>query len=280
MTLATLPVFIKLQPISLKRHPVLNERWVHDRIVEEPAILGLGDLQVRDRERAQKAGGRLDLLLTDAEEERRYVTEIQLGETDESHIIRTIEYWDEEKKRLGSLYEHVAVIIAERITSRFFNVIGLFNAQIPLIAIQMTAFDCGDGKVGLTFIKVLDEANPVLEEEEAELQEPVNREYWERQGSKASLLIMDQCIELLKEVDPLIEPNYTKRYVGLSREGQVNNFASFHPKKTFLVCSAKLENDQELDAELENAGIEFTYKPRKNKYRLVLRDDDVSAKRT
>ncbi len=37
--------------------------------------------------------GRLDLLLQDANQ-RRYEVEIQLGATDESHIIRTIEYWD------------------------------------------------------------------------------------------------------------------------------------------------------------------------------------------
>jgi hypothetical protein len=37
------------------------------------------------------AAGRLDLLLQDSETNRRYEIEIQLGATDETHIIRTIE---------------------------------------------------------------------------------------------------------------------------------------------------------------------------------------------
>jgi hypothetical protein len=41
----------------------------------------------------------LDLLLQDADGNRRYEVEVQLGKTDESHIIRTIEYWDIERKR-------------------------------------------------------------------------------------------------------------------------------------------------------------------------------------
>jgi hypothetical protein len=40
-------------------------------------------------------------------------------------------------------YEHVAVLLAEDITSRFLNVINLFNKAIPLIAIQMRALDVG-----------------------------------------------------------------------------------------------------------------------------------------
>jgi hypothetical protein len=62
--------------------------------------------------------------------------ELQLGSTNETHIIRTIEYWDIECKRYPQ-YDHCAVIIAEEITSRFLNVISLFNGALPLIALQM-----------------------------------------------------------------------------------------------------------------------------------------------
>ena len=41
----------------------------------------------------------MDLLLQEADGSDRYEVEIQLGATDESHIIRTIEYWDIERKR-------------------------------------------------------------------------------------------------------------------------------------------------------------------------------------
>lgn len=104
--------------ISLKEHPNLNEAWLQDVISNNTEILGLGDVIVKDKERVQPSGGRLDLLLQDVDTLKRYEMEIQLGKTDESHIIRTIEYWDIERKRYPQ-YEHCAVIVAEDITSRF-----------------------------------------------------------------------------------------------------------------------------------------------------------------
>ena len=99
--------YVKPERISLKNHPALNERWVQDRLAEDPALLGLGDLDLKDKERIHPQAGRLDLLFQDPETDRRYEVEIQLGRTDESHIIRTIEYWDIERKRFPQ-YDHVA----------------------------------------------------------------------------------------------------------------------------------------------------------------------------
>jgi len=91
--------FIKHEKLLLQHHPELNEKWVQDRIAEDPSILGIGDVVLKDKERIQPRAGRLDLLLQDPESLRRYEVEIQLGKTDEAHIIRTIEYWDIERKR-------------------------------------------------------------------------------------------------------------------------------------------------------------------------------------
>lgn len=104
--------YIKPQRIQMKSHPELTEKWVQARIKEDPAILGLGDLILLHEERIQPSGGRLDLLLQDPETKRRYEVELQLGATDETHIIRTIEYWDIERKRYPQ-YDHCAVIVAE-----------------------------------------------------------------------------------------------------------------------------------------------------------------------
>src|SRR5262249_25032777 len=121
--------YVKPERIHLHNHPEFNERWVQERIAEDPSLLGLGELIVKDKERAQPRAGRLDLLCQDADSNHRYEIEIQLGKTDESHIIRTIEYRDIERKRYPQ-YDHVAVIVAEEITSRFLNVIALFNGLI------------------------------------------------------------------------------------------------------------------------------------------------------
>jgi len=58
----------KAEIVSLKNHPLLTEKWLQDRIAEDPGILGLGKIFLRDRERIQLGAGRLDLLLqTEAE---------------------------------------------------------------------------------------------------------------------------------------------------------------------------------------------------------------------
>jgi hypothetical protein len=172
---------VKPERIWLKEHPVLDERWVQDRIAEDSSILGLGDLVLKDKERIHAKAGRLDLLFQDIESNRRYEVEIQLGKTDESHVIRTIEYWDIERKRYPQ-YDHCAVIVAEDVTSRFLNVISLFNGFIPLIAIQLSALRVGDA-VSLVFTTVLDELTLGLVDEEEEA-EPTDRAYWEKRGPR------------------------------------------------------------------------------------------------
>jgi len=47
-----------------------------------------------------------------------------------------MEYWDIKRKRYPQ-YDHCAVLITKDITSRFLNVVALFNGSIPLIAIQV-----------------------------------------------------------------------------------------------------------------------------------------------
>ena len=139
---------VKLEKVSLKNNPNIKEDLIQNFIFNDPSVLGLGDLTPIQREKIQPAGGRLDILLAD-DNGTRYEVEIQLGATDPSHIIRTIEYWDTEKKRYPQ-YDHCAVIVAEEITGRFMNVISLFNGSIPLIALQVSAYKMGDD-VSLAF---------------------------------------------------------------------------------------------------------------------------------
>lgn len=138
-----MPLELKKTPPTKLRSLGLDEKWLQDRIDEDPSLLGIGDLHVIRRERRQPSGGRIDFLLYDPDSETRYEVEIMLGTLNESHIIRTIEYWDIERQRYPS-YDHRAVIVAEEITSRFFNVIRLLNRAIPMIALQLSAFAFGD----------------------------------------------------------------------------------------------------------------------------------------
>ena len=270
--------FVKPERINLKLHPDLNEKWVQKLIADDPSILGLGDLVLRATERVQPRAGRLDLLLQDSEK-RRYEVEIQLGETNESHIIRTLEYWDIEKKRYPQ-YDHCAVIIAEEITARFLNVIALLNGTIPLIAIQMQAFKVGDNCT-LVFTTVMNEMSRGLvdEDEDAEAA-PSDRAYWENRASKETVQLADDLLKLAKAHDPALELKYNKFYIGLARGGQPDNFVTFRPRRGAVLMEPRLPKTDETDSIIENAGLDaLTYDGRWGRYRLSLQKDDIANKR-
>jgi hypothetical protein len=261
---------MKLESISIKRANNLNEKWVQDLIADDPSILGLGDLILKDKERMQRNAGRLDLLLQDPESLKRYEVEVQLGSVDESHIIRTIEYWDIERKRYPQ-YEHVAVIIAEDITTRFLNVIQLFNGAIPLIALKMTAYQVGS-EYALTFVKVLDEVTYGLIDEDEPVAEPTDRNYWEsKRASKHSVSATDALLKIVNEVEPKAMLKYNKNYIGLEVNGSAMNFVSFVPRKSIIIMSFKILKSQDIDDIVEEYGFDnLAYDTQFRQYRIRL----------
>ena len=241
----------------------------------DPAILGLGELDVKDVEREQPRAGRLDMLLYDPATTTRYEVELQLGATDTSHIIRTIEYWDIERRRYPQ-YEHVAVIVAEEITARFFNVISLLTG-IPLIAIQLNAIEM-NGAITMVFTTVLDRLTLGLEEED-EQDEPRDRSYWEAKASPDTLALTDRLLELVREVEPRATLKYNKHYIGLARDGVVSNFVAFRPKRQHVIAEFKIPQTDELTARLEDEGIDLLAYNRWGRYRMQLTGQNLDESR-
>lgn len=237
----------------------------------------MGDLVLKDKERAQLRAGRLDLLLQDPNTDRRYEVEIQLGKTDESHIIRTIEYWDIERRRYPQ-YDHCAVIIAENITSRLLNVISLFNGYIPLIAIQINAFEVGED-IGLLFTTVLDELPLGLVDEDEEVKEITDRNFWLSKGSEETVKVVDNILEIINSFAPGYELKYNKFYIGMAKSGRPNNFAVFRPRKSHVQVDIKLPLSEETsqlieDSEFDNMGYDKHY----SNYRLRVSKGEVKQK--
>ena len=263
---------VTLDKISMKGSS-LTERWVQELLSNEPALLGLGDLDVRETERPQLRAGRLDMLLTDPESSTRYEVELQLGATDESHIIRTIEYWDNERRRYPQ-YEHVAVIVAEEITSRFFNVISLFNGFIPLIAIQMTALRLDEANVSLVFTRVLDHVTLGTDEEDRS--EATDRGYWEKKSSTAIMRIVDRIHSVVADRAPSdVEPSYKKQFVGLVQNGIANNYVKMLPRKKWVIVIFRIPRSDDIDDEIDASGITTLPYDRPNRqYRVKIRDVD------
>ena len=268
---------VRPEKLNLLTHKTLNETWVQQVIADDPTILGLGDLILKDKERIHPKAGRLDILLQDVESKRRYEVEIQLGRVDESHIIRTIEYWDIERKRYPQ-YDHCAVIIAEDITSRFLNVISLFNGYIPLIAIQMSAYQFSSNEVSLIFTTVLDEVRLGLVEEDEETKEITDRNYWEtNKGTKQTVALADQILEIIKEFNPHFELKYNKYYIGLAKNGLPNNFTLFRAKKSSLLVEIRLQQSPEIQDKLDEAKLDtMDYDTKWRRYRIRVDKNDIA----
>ena len=268
--------YLEPETIILKNNTSYDEKWLQDKIAENPKILGLGDVETLDRERRQPKAGRLDLLLQEIEGNKRYTVELQLGSIDESHLIRTIEYWDIERKRYPH-YDHTAVIVAEEITGRFLNVISLFNGHIPLIAIQIKTVRMGEN-IGLIFTKVLDEVELGIEEDEARENVETNREYWENRSSPEMLGYVDHLHKLVTGFAPDYDLKYNKFYIGLSKRGKVQNFVAFKPQKNAIRIEIGMEISKENIEKLESAGLEVNaYVPHWKQQSFKVQAKDIST---
>ena len=258
--------YAKHEPISLKSHPEFNEKWLQDRIADDPTILGLGEIVLLDRERPQERAGRLDLLLT-PEQDRRYEVELMLGATDESHIIRCIEYWDIERRRYPG-YEHCAVLIAEDITSRFLNVIGLLAGTVPLVAIQLNALSVGDSIV-LNFVCVLDQRLLRRDDTSITKLQSVDRSYWVNKSREPIIQLADELLGIINgKAQTRQQLNYNKYYIGLSDGIRSRNFIAFKPLKKVLRVSIPGGWSEERSARFEEVGLEVDQRNDKLRFEL------------
>lgn len=265
----------KAKPIKLKDYPEFSELWLQQKIVEDVELLGLGaGLVAHDIERRQPRAGRIDLLLSDPMSKTRYVVEIQLGDTDESHIIRTLEYWDIERRRFPQ-YEHVAVIVAEAVTGRFYNVINLFNRAIPLIAIQMSALEM-DGAITLHAATVLNLALPAVEEED-EPGADTDRAFWAQKSSPAVMGALDKMLEFVNETGEQMGLKYNKEYIGLHRNRMPDNFVELVPRKQALTVRFRITRTDELDVLIEDSTlIMLTYDTLQRRYTVSIRPSEIA----
>lgn len=239
-----------------------DEQWLETVIIEDPSILGLGDLIVYDNQRTQPGGGRLDLLL--GRESERFELELQLGTTDETHIIRTFEYWDIEKRRFPN-YEHTAVIAAEEISGRFFNVINLFGYHIPIIALKVTAYKI-ESKIALSFTQVLDTRDIIATTDDNEVTPPTDREFWLQYFSPELLELAEEAIKKITNG----EPNYTKYYIGSIVNGSRNARFKVWSKKNRVELWFRMKETPEVTERVENLEIYSRYVPSERRYGFAI----------
>lgn len=188
-----------------------DEYWLQDLIYENPSILGLGNLQPVTKEKLQPSGGRLDILLKDPVDNTMYEVEVMLGETDPSHIIRSIEYWDNERRKYPQR-QHIAVLVAESFDRRYFNIVQILSLNIPMIAIQADLLEV-NGEYIITFTKILDIYVEPEHEEDAIV---VNESFL----SEKAKWTLDTVYEFCKYLTDSNKLNFTKSYISIVMNGR------------------------------------------------------------
>jgi hypothetical protein len=248
-----------------------DEYWLQDQIVENPAALRLGDLDAIATEKQQSSGGRLDILLKNQEDDSMYEVEVMLGETDESHIIRTIEYWDNEKRKWPQR-QHVAVLVAEHINRRFFNVIHLLSYSIPIVAIQASLLVL-NGTKSLFFTKILDTYEEI-EDTDPSLDD---RKYTRDDWAKKAKWTLETADTLLKMTETTLDQptlNYVKAYIAITVGN--NNYMWLQkrtqPKSLLAFRMTPLLQD-EVAALLDSKNISYIRKPKS--FRIIVDKDMV-----
>jgi hypothetical protein len=267
------PKVTKAIPISLREAGV-TESWLERHIENDPTVLRLGDVELIQHQRRQEKAGILDLLLADDSGDKRYEVELMLGSTDESHIIRTLEYWDIERRKWPG-YEHCAVLVAEDVVTRFLNVIGLFSGSVPFVVIQVNAFQV-DGKLVLIFVKVLD-SRSLRTDEATELKEKAtDRAYWISRASTSTVELAEKCIAIINQVATVTrKPSYNKYFIGLNDGTRPGNFVTFKPRKSFLkVKFEALSPTEPWLKRLEEKGLDSDVKNEDLRVTLTAKDFD------
>jgi hypothetical protein len=240
-----------------------DEIWLRDQIWENPSWLGLGELEPIAKERRQSSGGRLDILLKDPDDDSMYEVEIMLGETDETHIIRTIEYWDAEK-RIWPQRQHFAVLVAEHINRRFFNVVHLLSYSIPIVALQVSMLNV-NGKQSLFFTKVLDTFEEI-DDGSSLASEGITytREDWAKKA-KWTLEAADALLNVTKGVfgEPVL--NYLKYYVAITVGGSNYMWLNSRAlkKKSLLTFRMAPSLQDETAGVLDEKNITYVRKPKR-----------------
>lgn len=259
---------IKIGKKIFIRNAGKDEYWLQNLIYEDPSILGLGALQPVNKEKKQSSGGRLDILLKDPQDNAMYEIEVMLGETDPSHIIRSIEYWDNEKRKYPQR-QHFAVLIAESFDRRYFNIVQILSLNIPMIAIQADLLEVNGDHI-LTFNKMLD---VYVEPEDAE-ETIVNESSW-AEKSKWTLDFAKEFVGMLPGVD--IKLNYTQSYISIIINGRNGYYFDKRTKPTSIMWF-NVKDEEKADYVkniLDTASIAFNY----NRYKDFVINVDVDMLR-
>ena len=242
----------------------LDEAWLQSQIWDSPSCLGLGELESVSKEQIVSSGGRLDILLKNPLDDSMYEVETMLGDTDPDHIVRTIEYWDLVKRKWPQR-QHFAVLVAEKITKRFFNVLRILSDAVPLIAIQVNIVKSPHGQC-LHFTKILD----VYEEpddETATVDGKFDESYWVNRSSE-TLETAKYLKELTDEIYSNTQLRFNKYSIVIASGSNNQMYFKKRTGRNIFIGFRHGPKRDEVQAVLEQHGIQYDQKPRSFRFQM------------
>ena len=143
----------------------------------------------------------------------------------------------------------------------------------------MNALTVGE-QVTLVFTTVLDELSRGLVDEDEEVQAVTDRAYWDSRGTKATVKLADELLEIIREFDSGVELKYNKFYIGLAKDGRPNNIVSFRAKKNHVRLELRLKEAPDTTDAFEQAGLDLMdYDKRWSRYRVRITKEDIGTHR-
>lgn len=112
---------------------------------------------------------------------------------------------------------------------------------MPIIAIQLSAFQLDDKNIVLHPVTVLDVVEEVSDVDDPA--EQADRGFWEKKVDPSSLAIMDKIVSSLRanKIEPRL--TYNKYHIAMGTTG--NHFCWFHPRKTVGNCHMEVRATNE-----------------------------------
>lgn len=115
-----------------------------------------------------------------------------------------------------------------------------------------------------------------LVDEDEEVHEITDREYWLKRGTEATVKMADEMLSIVNEVKAGFTLKYNKFYIGLAKDGIVNNFVLFRPKKNYMRVDLKLPKSEDTDKVIEKNELEeMDYDIKWGRYRIRFNKGDI-----
>jgi predicted transport protein len=108
--------------------------------------------------------------------------------------------------------------------------------------------------------------------------EVTDRSYWEKRATKQTVSLVDDLFDIVKSFDDNLELKYNKFYVGITKNGQPDNFILFRPKKKFVRIDLRISKDKSIEEKIEENELDIMDYSRSGRMRIKITKEDIKEK--